>query len=67
MAQKKYQEAISFYTQAIAMDSQNPVFYANRAAAYSQNSEHEKAIDDSKLALKVDAKYTKAFSRMGYV
>ncbi|KAJ3081928.1 hypothetical protein HK102_002029 [Quaeritorhiza haematococci] len=66
MAEKKYVEAIDLYTQAIAVDGSNAVYYANRAAAYSQNNEHERAVEDSKKAIEVDPDYSKAYSRMGH-
>ncbi|KAJ3226678.1 hypothetical protein HK099_004422 [Clydaea vesicula] len=66
MAEKNYKEAIDFYTQAIEVDNQNAVFYANRAAAHSQNGDHANAVVDSKLAIEVDPDYSKAYSRMGH-
>lgn len=35
------------------------------AAAYSQQGDHEKAVNDAKKAIEVDPKYSKAYSRMG--
>lgn len=35
------------------------------AAAYSQQGDHEKAVNDAKKAVEVDPKYSKAYSRMG--
>ncbi|TPX48886.1 hypothetical protein SeMB42_g02822 [Synchytrium endobioticum] len=66
MTEKKYAEAITHYTSAIALDGFNAVYYANRAAAYSQNNEHEKAVEDSKRAVQIDSEYSKAYSRMGH-
>ncbi|TPX33321.1 hypothetical protein SmJEL517_g03773 [Synchytrium microbalum] len=66
MTEKNYAEAISSYTAAIGLDSSNAVYYANRAAAYSQNNEHEKAVEDSKRAIQIDPEYSKAYSRMGH-
>ena len=37
------------------------------AAAYSQNGEYEKAVEDAKFATEVDPAYSKAYSRLGYV
>ena len=66
MAEKKYSEAIEQYTKAIQIDGKNPVYFANRAAAYSQNGQHEKAVDDAKRAVEVDGKYSKGYSRLGH-
>lgn len=43
----------------------NCLFFSS-AAAYSQIEQHEKAVADAKSAIKVDAEYSKAYSRMGY-
>ena len=37
----------------------------DRAAAYSQQGNHEQAIEDSKTAIELDPSYSKAYSRMG--
>ncbi|KAJ3158331.1 hypothetical protein HK101_001358 [Irineochytrium annulatum] len=66
MSEKKYSEAIDKYTEAIALDSSNAVYYANRAAAHSQAGDHAGAVEDAKLAVEVDPDYSKAYSRMGH-
>ncbi|KAJ3064444.1 hypothetical protein HDU98_012157 [Podochytrium sp. JEL0797] len=66
MADKKYKQAIKKYTEAIDLDSSNAVYYANRAAAYSQVQDHANAVEDSKRAIEVDPDYSKAYSRMGH-
>lgn len=38
-----------------------------RAAAYSHLNQHEKAIEDCKVAVQRNPAYGKAYSRMGYV
>ena len=65
VASKQYQEAIAKYDEAIALDPTNAVYYANRAAAYSQDGDHANAVEDAKKAIEVDPKYSKAYSRMG--
>lgn len=65
MRQNKYEEAIVKYTSAIDL-SANAIFYCNRAAAYSKVGRHSDAVEDSKNALKIDAKYSKAYARMGF-
>ncbi|CAO3663697.1 unnamed protein product [Rhizopus microsporus] len=66
VAERNYPEAIKLYSEAIALNPHNAVFYANRAAAYSQQGDHEKAVEDAKKALDIDPKYSKAYSRMGH-
>lgn len=65
IAQRDYTLAIEKYTQALALNPDNAIYLSNRAAAYSNNREHEKAVADAKKALELDPSYTKAYSRLG--
>ncbi|KAI3649546.1 hypothetical protein MP228_005178 [Amoeboaphelidium protococcarum] len=65
LVEKKYSEAIEQYGKAIELDASNPVYYSNRAAAYSQLGQHENAIKDCECAIAIDEKFVKAYSRMG--
>lgn len=65
MARKAYSEAIAKYTAAIDLDPTSPVFYSNRAAAYSQVGNHGEAINDARKAAEVDPTFSKAYSRLG--
>lgn len=40
-------------------------FYFYSAAAYSQQGDYEKAVEDATKALEVDPKYSKGYSRLG--
>jgi len=66
VAERNYPEAIKLYTEAIQLDGHNAVYYSNRAAAYSQQGDHDKAVEDAKNAIAIDPKYSKAYSRMGH-
>ncbi|CAO3691886.1 unnamed protein product [Umbelopsis ramanniana] len=66
VAERNYPEAIRLYSEAISHNPNNAVFYGNRAAAYSQQGNHEQAIEDSKTAIELDPSYSKAYSRMGH-
>lgn len=66
MSHKNYAAAIEKYTQAIAKDGVNPVYYSNRAAAHSQAGDHQKAIDDANQAKEIDPNFAKAYSRLGH-
>lgn len=65
MSGKSYDEAIETYTQAIELDSTNPVYYSNRAAAHSSKGDHLSAIGDAEKAIEVDPSYVKAYHRLG--
>jgi small glutamine-rich tetratricopeptide repeat-containing protein alpha len=66
MSQKLYDSAIEQYTEAIKLDA-NPVYYSNRAAAWGGLGEHGKAVEDAEKAIELDPKFSKAYSRLGYV
>lgn len=65
MARKDYNAAIELYTKALSIAPANPIYLSNRAAAYSACGQHQKAADDAELAVAVDPKYSKAWSRLG--
>ncbi|KAF7320175.1 Hsc70 cochaperone [Mycena kentingensis (nom. inval.)] len=66
MSEKKYDLAIDAYSQAIALDPTNAVYYSNRAAAYSSKGDHLAAIGDAEQAIATDAKFVKAYHRLGH-
>ncbi|KAI5951814.1 sgt2 [Candida jiufengensis] len=65
MAAKDYDTAISKYTEAIGLDPTNVVYLSNRAAAYSSAKKHEQAVEDAEKAIKLNPKFSKAYSRLG--
>ncbi|KAI9890196.1 MAG: hypothetical protein M1814_004358 [Vezdaea aestivalis] len=65
MQQKDYNGALEFYSKAIEIDSTNPIFLSNRAAAYSALNKHEEAAIDAEAAVASDPNFTKAWSRLG--
>ncbi|KAG6817632.1 hypothetical protein H0H87_006260 [Tephrocybe sp. NHM501043] len=66
MTAKKYDDAISAYNQAIAIDPRNPIYYSNRAAAYSGKGQHLTAAEDAEMAISVDPKFLKSYHRLGH-
>ncbi|XP_065095788.1 small glutamine-rich tetratricopeptide repeat-containing protein beta-like [Ochlerotatus camptorhynchus] len=63
--EKKYQEAMNTYSKAISEDATNPVFYCNRAAAYTLLGDYQSAADDCHMSLRYDPNYSKAYGRLG--
>lgn len=47
------------------MDATNPVYYCNRAAAWSKLGDYNKAADDCKMSIRYDPNYSKAYGRLG--
>jgi len=60
----KFEEAVRKYSEAIHLFA-SPIFFCNRAAAYSKLERHSDAVDDCRIALSLDATYSKAYGRMG--
>ncbi|PCH33321.1 TPR-like protein [Wolfiporia cocos MD-104 SS10] len=65
MSSKQYDSAIEAYTRAITLDPTNPVYYSNRAAAYSSKNAHNEAVLDAEKAIEVDSSFVKAYHRLG--
>lgn len=65
MSKREYDQAIKAYSQAAELDPTNPVYYSNRAAAYSSTEDHDRAIEDAQKALEIDPTFVKAYSRLG--
>ncbi|OLL26719.1 Small glutamine-rich tetratricopeptide repeat-containing protein 2 [Neolecta irregularis DAH-3] len=65
LARKDYSAAINYFSKAHHLVPDNQVYLSNRAAAYSQNEQHELAEKDALNALEIDPNYGKAWSRLG--
>ncbi|KDP26984.1 hypothetical protein JCGZ_22100 [Jatropha curcas] len=61
----KYSQAIDLYSQAIELNSENAVYWANRAFAHTKLEEYGSAIQDSSKAIEIDPKYSKGYYRRG--
>ncbi|KAI6661075.1 Serine/threonine-protein phosphatase 5 [Oopsacas minuta] len=60
---KKFNDAIQNYTEAIKLDSTNPIYYSNRSMAYLRVESFGYALEDASKAIELDNKYTKAYYR----
>ena len=65
MSSKEYDAAIESYNKAISLDSTNPVYYSNRAAAYSSKGDHLAAVGDAEKAISLDPKFVRGYHRLG--
>lgn len=61
----KFAQAIDLYTQAIELNGDNAVYWANRAFAHTKLEEYGSAIIDSTKAVEIDPKYSKGYYRRG--
>ena len=50
---KQYVAAISAFSDAIAIDPKNHVFYSNRSAAYLKNKQAQKAVADAEKCVSI--------------
>lgn len=55
----KFSQAIDLYTQAIELNGNNAVYWANRAFAHTKLEEYGSAIQDASKAIEIDPKYSK--------
>lgn len=61
---KKYDEAISFYSEAINLEPDNAVFYSNRSACYAALKQWQKAYEDAIQCVAKDPKFIKGYYRL---
>ncbi|CAK9176414.1 unnamed protein product [Ilex paraguariensis] len=61
----KYSLAIDLYTQAIELNCENAVYWANRAFAHTKLEEYGSAIQDATKAVEIDPRYSKGYYRRG--
>ncbi|KAF5907947.1 RNA polymerase II-associated protein 3, partial [Clarias magur] len=60
-----YDDAIECYTKGMSADPYNPVLPTNRAACFFRLKKYAVAESDCNLAIALDSKYLKAYSRRG--
>lgn len=65
LAEQNFDEAIKFYTEAIAIDGSNHVLYSNRSAAYAKAGKYESALDDAEKTVQIKPDWAKGYSRKG--
>ncbi|CEO98236.1 unnamed protein product (mitochondrion) [Plasmodiophora brassicae] len=61
-----YRKAIREFSAAIHADPDDKVFYSNRSAAFACLEKYEDAVKDANMAIKLDATWSKAYSRLGF-
>ena len=61
----KFDEAISFYSQAIELDPSNHLFFSNRSAAYVKKGDYDKALSDAQKTIEIKPDWGKGYGRLG--
>jgi len=65
LQEKQYSKAVESYSKAIELNPENPIYYSNRAAAYSHLGKHDEAIRDCQKSISLKPDYGKAYGRLG--
>lgn len=63
--ERHFQQALDKYSEAIDLDSTNPILFANRAFAHIKLENYGSAIEDATKAIELDKTYIKAYYRRG--
>ncbi|TCD61454.1 hypothetical protein EIP91_008411 [Steccherinum ochraceum] len=62
-AKKDYEAAVRKYTEALKLDDNNAVIYANRSACFYNRKKYSDALTDATRATGIDPSYAKGWSR----
>ncbi len=55
--EKRYREAVEFYSAALDLDTQNHVLYSNRSASFASLGQHDKALEDAESAVELSPRW----------
>jgi len=69
-SEKKFQDAIDFYTQALEKDLEGKnhhLLYSNRSASWLAMEDHERAMEDANATVKAKSDWSKGYYRRGKV
>ena len=61
----RYEEAITHFTAAIAVDPENHVLYSNRSACFSSLMRYQEALEDAEKVISIKPDWGKGYSRKG--
>lgn len=61
----RFEEAIKAFSEAIAIDATNHVFFSNRSAAAASLGRYADAVDDAKKCVALKPDWPKGYSRLG--
>jgi len=61
--EKRFDEAINMYSEAIKIDNRNHVYFSNRSAAYMGKNMYGQALEDAETCCKLNPKWGKGYFR----
>lgn len=62
---RKFDEAVAAYSQAIQLDSKNATYYSNRSAAYVGLRKWTEALADAEQSISLDPKFVRVRAKQG--
>ena len=62
---EKFDEAISFYTEAIKLDPSNHILFSNRSAAFAKVGKYANSLEDAEKTIELKKDWPKGYSRKG--
>lgn len=65
LSSENFEEAIKYYTEAIALDSKNHVLFSNRSAAHAKAGNYAAALEDAEKTVAINPGWAKGYSRKG--
>lgn len=60
-----YRDAVGFYTKAIELNPESHIYFANRAAAFTNLKDYSSAISDCERSIAIKKDYPKSWGRLG--
>lgn len=64
-SKKDFTTAVKYYTEAIACDPTDHIFFSNRSACYASLEQYEDALDDAKKCLELKPDFARGYGRKG--
>ena len=64
-SQGQYEQAITFFSEAIKLDPSNHVLYSNRSAANAALKKFNLALEDAEETIKLQPTWSKGYGRKG--
>ena len=64
--EKKYEEAIKYYSESIKLNPNDSISYNNRGVAYTKLEKYDEAIKDYNEALKLNPNFSNAYVGIGF-
>lgn len=62
---KKYEEAIQYFTQAIECNPNDHVFFSNRSGSYLNAGKYTNALEDAEACVKLNPVWARGYQRKG--